>query len=205
MTIGIYKLYNVINNNTYLGQSKNIENRFLTHIEDLANNKHHQINLQKEYNKYKEILKEEYKNNEMFNYLNFDKLTIDRYYKLEIIETFLEYDKENLSIIEDEYILKYRSIQEGYKQKTNKEIEEERKDILEIIKEYYLKYPELMNYKKEDREKEVLKVAEQIRTGKLTLKNGIWKSFNIGKKYAEEYLDSKRNKNIKIEFEQIKE
>lgn len=119
---GIYKIYNKENNNTYIGQSKNIENRLNKHIEDLKNNKHHQRNLQKEYNNLKKNIKNQYKCNELFDYIDYDKLVFEKYYGIEVLKAFDYYNLEELLKLEDEYILKYRNIQEGYNQKTNEEI-----------------------------------------------------------------------------------
>lgn len=52
MTIGIYKITNTTNNNFYIGSSKNIEKRFKRHITSLSNNNHHNIYLQRSWNKY---------------------------------------------------------------------------------------------------------------------------------------------------------
>lgn len=54
MTIGIYKITNVINGKMYVGQSVNIENRWLEHRCDLRNNRHHNSPLQNSWNKYGE-------------------------------------------------------------------------------------------------------------------------------------------------------
>lgn len=50
--IGIYKIQNIINNKKYIGSSINIDIRFKRHINDLKNNKHNNIYLQREFNKY---------------------------------------------------------------------------------------------------------------------------------------------------------
>jgi group I intron endonuclease len=52
--IGIYSIKNVKNNNCYFGSSKNIEKRWKTHLNQLKNNKHHNIRLQRAWNKYGE-------------------------------------------------------------------------------------------------------------------------------------------------------
>jgi group I intron endonuclease len=51
--IGIYKIENIINNKKYIGSAINIEIRTKRHINDLKNNKHDNIYLQREFNKYK--------------------------------------------------------------------------------------------------------------------------------------------------------
>ena len=50
--IGIYKIENIINNIIYIGSSINVEKRFERHKYDLKRNKHHNIYLQRSYNKY---------------------------------------------------------------------------------------------------------------------------------------------------------
>jgi group I intron endonuclease len=50
--IGIYKIENIINNKKYIGSAVNIDIRFKRHINDLKNNKHNNIYLQREFNKY---------------------------------------------------------------------------------------------------------------------------------------------------------
>jgi group I intron endonuclease len=76
--IGIYSIKNVKNNNCYFGSSKNIEKRWKTHLNKLKNNKHHNIHLQRAWNKYGE-------NNFIF----------------EIVE---ECDEKNLLQLEQKYI-----------------------------------------------------------------------------------------------------
>ena len=53
MTQGIYKLVNTVNEQMYVGQSINIEQRFKEHIGMLEGNKHHAYKLQEFYNKNK--------------------------------------------------------------------------------------------------------------------------------------------------------
>lgn len=52
MKSGIYKITNTINGKVYIGQSININKRFKTHLSDLKYNRHHNIYLQKSFNKY---------------------------------------------------------------------------------------------------------------------------------------------------------
>lgn len=52
MTSGIYEIKNMLNNKRYIGSSKNIENRTITHIAQLEEQKHHSIKLQRSWNKY---------------------------------------------------------------------------------------------------------------------------------------------------------
>lgn len=50
--IGIYRIRNVVYNKCYYGSSKNINKRWLKHINDLTKNKHHNVLLQRSWNKY---------------------------------------------------------------------------------------------------------------------------------------------------------
>lgn len=50
--MGIYKIYNVKTNKTYIGKAKNIPDRFKQHIHHLEEKTHHNPALQKEYAKY---------------------------------------------------------------------------------------------------------------------------------------------------------
>ena len=50
--IGIYEIKNKINGNVYIGETFNIERRFEGHKNELLCNIHHNINLQRDFNKY---------------------------------------------------------------------------------------------------------------------------------------------------------
>jgi group I intron endonuclease len=76
--VGIYKIMNKINGDSYYGSSINIEKRWRRHINDLKNGKHHNIKLQRAWVKYGE-------DNFIF----------------EIIE---ECDKEGILIVEQKYL-----------------------------------------------------------------------------------------------------
>lgn len=52
--VGIYKIENIKNGYVYIGQSVNIERRLKDHKRELGYNKHHNIYLQRAYNKYGE-------------------------------------------------------------------------------------------------------------------------------------------------------
>ncbi len=52
MKSGIYKILNVLNNKFYIGSSKDIKQRWTRHLKDLKSNKHHNIHLQRSFNKY---------------------------------------------------------------------------------------------------------------------------------------------------------
>lgn len=51
---GIYMITNLINNNKYIGSSKNIKQRLFTHRSNLRHNHHHNEHLQNAWNKYGE-------------------------------------------------------------------------------------------------------------------------------------------------------
>jgi group I intron endonuclease len=51
---GIYRIRNILNDNCYVGSSKDIENRYYTHVYDLRRNQHHSTYLQNAWNKYGE-------------------------------------------------------------------------------------------------------------------------------------------------------
>lgn len=52
MTIGVYKITNVVNGKYYVGSSFEIEKRFWRHINELEKGVHHCIHLQRAWNKY---------------------------------------------------------------------------------------------------------------------------------------------------------
>lgn len=52
MTTGIYKILNKVNGKFYIGSAVDIENRWRRHKHDLNKNNHHNIYLQKGWNKY---------------------------------------------------------------------------------------------------------------------------------------------------------
>ena len=53
MSIGVYKITNIINSKIYVGSSAvSIENRWKSHLSDLRCNKHHSGRLQNAWNKY---------------------------------------------------------------------------------------------------------------------------------------------------------
>lgn len=54
MTCGIYKIYNKVNEDFYIGSSKNIEARLISHLSLARNKKHHSIIFQRAYEKYGE-------------------------------------------------------------------------------------------------------------------------------------------------------
>jgi group I intron endonuclease len=52
--IGIYRIKNLKNKKCYYGSSKNIEKRWRTHLNNLKNGKHHNVHLQRSWDKYGE-------------------------------------------------------------------------------------------------------------------------------------------------------
>lgn len=70
----VYKITNIINDRVYYGSTKDFLNRKKTHIEDLFNKRHHNKNLQKDFDKYGastfkfEIIKHFEKEQEMLVY-----------------------------------------------------------------------------------------------------------------------------------------
>lgn len=191
--IGIYKIVNIDSNNVYIGQSKNIERRWKEHKNALFENYHHQFNLQREFNSYKKRIILELKNNDLFKYLDVNQITLDRYYKFEVVEEFKEYDKDLLLKKEDEYILNLRSNNKGYKQKTNIEILANGNNILDnetiknILDEVCNKYPDFKNdmidnkYKAESQENYI--------NNKITLKGLTLKLTKHTRRKSLDYLD----------------
>ena len=84
MTIGIYKISNIVNGKVYIGKSQNIEKRFNAHISNLNHNRGHNSHFQNAWDKYGQD--------------NF---------KFEIIHTLDTYDEKEISNLEIYYISKY--------------------------------------------------------------------------------------------------
>jgi len=194
MTIGIYRIYNVENGNSYIGQSKNIEYRWEQHKEDLKVGKHHQYYLQKEYDKNKKVITKQFKDNELSNYLDYDKITIDKYYKLEILKQFNYHNLNELLELEDQYILKYRDIQEGYKQKTNKEIDgdDTLKGIHKLIEEDKKERPHYWEFMTDKFNRDSLiyeKLQKDYLNGKITLNQLQKEIVKMTKLHHKEYIN----------------
>lgn len=116
---GVYSIVNMKTGHTYIGISQNIYERWNRHIYNLKNNKHHQKNLQKEFNKH---------GIESFDFF--------------ILETFNVYVESIVKQLEDYYILDYRNKGLGFGQKTNLEIGENYRNSIAInskkeTKEYF--------------------------------------------------------------------
>ena len=75
MSIGIYKIQNLVNGKIYIGQSVNIEKRWSTHRSALENNYHYNIHLQSAWKKYGE---------ENFKFSIVEKCNIDQLNQREI-------------------------------------------------------------------------------------------------------------------------
>lgn len=88
MSIGIYKITNLLNDKVYIGQSVDIEKRWSVHKAELKNNYHHNIHLQNAWNKYGE-----------------------KNFKFSIIE---ECDVDQLNQREIYWISKFDSCENGY-------------------------------------------------------------------------------------------
>lgn len=50
--VGIYRIKNIVNGKCYYGSSKDVQKRWRRHEEDLTNNRHHSVPLQRAWNKY---------------------------------------------------------------------------------------------------------------------------------------------------------
>jgi group I intron endonuclease len=93
--MGIYAIENVVTGECYVGQSKNIINRFQQHLSMLEKGEHHSIKLQKAY----------------------DNLGIDKF-TFKILELC---DESILNVKEQEWINKLDSINRGYNMKSTDE------------------------------------------------------------------------------------
>ena len=93
---GIYMLRNNKNDYKYIGESLDLVNRYLTHLEQLKNGTHDNYKLQNDFNKYGADSFE-------FNIL----LTIDD--RIDILAS-----KALQLIFEDKYITRYDTINNGY-------------------------------------------------------------------------------------------
>lgn len=104
MSIGIYKITNLINNKSYIGQSCNIEKRIKTHF----------------WAAFKENLSS-------YNYKIYQairKYGIENF-KWEILKTINEVNKGQLNILERQYIEKYDSFKNGYNMTTGGDVAEQ--------------------------------------------------------------------------------
>lgn len=93
---GIYKITNTINNKVYIGESLNIEERWIVHKSDLDNGNHHSYKLQQEWDKYGS-------DNFIFEIIE----EIDKNYNPSLQQLIL-------IAYEDKYIRKYNSLDTGY-------------------------------------------------------------------------------------------
>jgi len=141
---GLYIIENILNENVYVGISTDIYRRWDQHKKDLVNNTHHQPTLQYEFNK----LKDKYKDD------------IFKQYKFIILKECEVFNWDDMKLLEDEYILKFRDEKQGYKQRTNYELYiEDRKGNINI--DYLFKHKELHdNYYNMRRERTKQRVEE---------------------------------------------
>jgi group I intron endonuclease len=120
---GIYKITNKINNKVYIGETLDIRRRWGEHKDNLKNNTHHSYKLQNDWNKYGE------KNFE-FEIISVLDETINGFVGQYV-----------LILYEQEYILKYNSIDNGYNiEETLSEIKKGKKIITNIKKDNLLLY-----------------------------------------------------------------
>jgi len=123
---GLYVIENILNENVYVGISTDIYRRWEQHKRDLEDNKHHQRGLQQEYNK----LKNKYKQD------------ILKQYEFIIMEEHEDFNFDDMQLLEDKYILKFRDEKIGYSQRTNYELYiEDRKGNINI--DYLFRHKEL--------------------------------------------------------------
>lgn len=109
---GIYKITNSINNKTYIGQSKDIYNRWKTHKEELNTNKHHSYKLQEDWNEY---------GADNFKFEIIKQIDCSSIYDLCLL------------VYEDNYIKLYDSVENGYNcEYTLEEIFKGNKEICEV-------------------------------------------------------------------------
>ena len=115
----IYKIENIKNSNVYIGQTKDFQQRVQQHKTNLLNNNHHQQFLQQEFNNEVNLISEQHKTED----INLCKeYILNTVYTFQIIAECYVKNPNDILLIEDAYILKYRNEQKGYFQKTNKEI-----------------------------------------------------------------------------------
>lgn len=133
----------------------------------------------------------------MAEYLDLNKLTIDKYYKFNILESFEIYNESELLTLEDKYILKYRSINNGYKQKTNVELNCKYTSKTFILFEEFKDYKDFMLSKANI---SINNYTNLYNRGLITKKEISNKVFQDAIKNYNEYINSlnEENKNIFI-------
>ena len=97
ITLGVYKIENKLNNKVYIGESNDIERRWLEHIEELNNNSHHSYKLQNDWNTYGE-----------------ENFTFKILEEIEKIKGSSYKTNMQLIYVEGKYIDQYDSITNGY-------------------------------------------------------------------------------------------
>lgn len=211
---GIYHIKNLINNKVYIGSSKNIENRFKTHIRLLNSNKHINCKLQEDWNIYKESnfefsLLEECEENKLLikeqKYLN--NLDFNNNYniakqsnggdnlshhpkRLEILERMSIINKEIYNKLDDAEKQRRSKLQQGENNGNygRKHTEEEKKIMSIKQKENGKKYS--INYIGKTKEelwgKDVANIAKQKLSDFAKTRVGNKNAF-YGKHHTEEY------------------
>lgn len=79
---GVYKITNTLNKKSYIGSSHNINKRWREHTNDLKNNKHHNLYLQKSWNKYSSAAFEF----EILQVTNFEDLLVREQYWIDTLK-----------------------------------------------------------------------------------------------------------------------
>lgn len=84
---GVYQIRNIASEKCYVGQAINLKNREKRHWNDLKNNKHHNIYLQRSYNKYgkKDFIFEILLYCEKFELTCYEQFFVDKYDKIGLI------------------------------------------------------------------------------------------------------------------------
>lgn len=161
---GIYKIVNLVDGKMYIGSSVNIYNRKNAHYSDLRKNIHHNVHLQRAFNKYGE-----------------------ENFKFERIELLIP--KENLCTKEREYIIKFDTINrnKGYNldlptpENYTKNRSEETKEKLRRISLAYIGIDSEEKYNKW-KEEQIIKKA--------TPKLGLKKRIVVLDRFTKEYINT---------------
>lgn len=108
MESGIYKIHNKVNDKMYIGQAINVKKRLKNHLMELRNNNHNNMILQRDFNEYKE---------ENFQF-----------------EKIYDCEEEFLNPMEQYFIKKYNTTNEGYNIMNGNSVVNKRLRIKEEIK-----------------------------------------------------------------------
>lgn len=183
-TRGLYKIENKVNGKVYIGESINIEQRWNTHLESLKANKHHSYKLQKDWNEFG-------KDNFIFEVL----IRVENYKNVMIIKTLC-------LIKEEEFIIKYNSIENGYNIKPNNYEEAFKRRECGVTSKY------LDVYKNKNKlghyiEKDGFLVEELYDVKELAKCIGVGYYKFIDKLYEDGYLTLNKNKSIEFKLNDI--